>query len=158
MRFIDPQTDRWQPRGSGGDPARSAHALLSLEQWRAVRAHWPAHVPTGIVLPNTAQVADIADELPRFDLVVLQFPKWTDGRAYSQARLLRTRYRYGGELRAGGDIVADMVPLLLRAGFSTAVLRADQNPAVAHRALSFFDGHYQADATAARPLFGRDAA
>lgn len=158
MHFIDPQTDRWQPRGGVEDSASGAHELLTIAQWRAARAQWPAHVPAGLVLPNTAEVAGVADDLPRLALVVLQFPKWTDGRAYSQARLLRTRHGYAGELRAAGDVVADMVPLLLRAGFSTAVLRADQNAAVARRALTFFDGHYQADATADQPLFGRRAA
>ena len=94
-------------------------------------------------LPHDADPASLREALPALKLIELQFPKWTDGRAYSQAVLLRTRLGYRGELRAVGDVVADMVPLLQRTGFDSAVLRADQNPATAERTLGFFDGHYQ---------------
>ena len=75
--------------------------------------------------------------------MVLNFPKWTDGRAYSQAVLLRGRLRYAGEIRACGDVVADMMPLLRRCGFTQVQLRADQKVETAERALGYFDGHYQ---------------
>jgi hypothetical protein len=58
--------------------------------------------------------------------VVLHFPKWTDGRAYSQAVLLRARLRFAGEIRATGEVLADMLPLLRRCGFDAVQLRADQ--------------------------------
>jgi uncharacterized protein (DUF934 family) len=74
---------------------------------------------------------------------VLQFPKWTDGRAYSQAVLLRGRLRYAGELRASGEVLADMLPLLRRCGFDAVQMRADQSLATAQRALGFFSTHYQ---------------
>jgi len=76
---------------------------------------------------------------------VLQFPKWVDGRAYTQARLLRRRYRFAGEVRAIGDVLVDMVLLLQRTGFDAAVLRRDQSLDAADRALMFFP----------RPLPGR---
>ena len=82
---------------------------------------------------------------------MLNFPKWVDGRAYSQARLLRSRYRYAGE------VLVDMMPLLQRTGFDAVALRADQSIEVAERALNFFPGHYQADVTEHRPLFKRPA-
>jgi uncharacterized protein (DUF934 family) len=91
-------------------------------------------------------------------LIALQFPKWTDGRAYSQARLLRARLRFAGEVRASGDVLVDMMPLLQRSGFDAAHLRADQDHATAQRALRFFErGHYQGDVLQSRPLFARGA-
>jgi uncharacterized protein (DUF934 family) len=85
----------------------------------------------------------------------LQFPKWVDGRAYSQAHLLRKRYRFAGEVRATGEVLVDMLPLMKRTGFDAAVLRGDQSLDVAERALRFFPGHYQGDVTEPRPLFAR---
>jgi uncharacterized protein (DUF934 family) len=91
--------------------------------------------------------------------VVLQFPKWTDGRAYSQARLLRGRHRYAGELRATGDVLVDMLPLLQRTGFSMPQSCAPTRRSTARsRALRFFSGHYQGDVVERRPLFHREAA
>jgi uncharacterized protein (DUF934 family) len=139
-------------------PAPQPHALLTLEQWNAVKDHWPEGLPTGLVLNNTVDVASVAADLPRLALLVLQFPKWTDGRAYSQARLLRGRHRYQGELRATGDVLVDMAPMLQRTGFSSAQLRADQRLEAARRALRFFSGHYQGDQIEAQPHFNRQAA
>ena len=117
-----------------------------------------ADAAVDLVLGNDADVATIVDELPRLASIALVFPKWTDGRAYSQARLLRARYRFRGEIRATGDVLADMMPLLERTGFDAAAQRADQVQAVAERALAFFpEGHYPADVNELRPLFGREA-
>jgi uncharacterized protein (DUF934 family) len=88
-------------------------------------------------------------------LVALNFPKWVDGRAYSQAHTLRSRYRFEGEVRATGEVLVDMLPLLRRTGFDAAVLRADQSLDAAHRALTFFPGHYQGDVSDPLPLFGK---
>lgn len=104
-----------------------------------------------LVLTNTDDVIARADEIRSSAAVVLQFPKWTDGRAYSQAVLLRRRWAHRGEIVAVGDVVADMAPLLRRCGFSAMLLRADQQVAVAERALLGFDGHYQADPGATAP-------
>jgi uncharacterized protein (DUF934 family) len=112
-------------------------------------------VPVGLALANDAEVKDLAADLPRIALLVLHFPKWVDGRAYSQARLLRSRYRYAGELRASGEVLVDMLPLLERTGFDSVLLRADQSVAAAQHALSFFPGHYQGDVVQPKPAFAR---
>ncbi len=159
MKFIDSHRDPWHALGGEDGPAAcidpAPHLLLSVEQWHAFRARWPIGMPVGVTLPNDAEVRDIAADLPRLGLVVLNFPKWVDGRAYSQARTLRSRYRFAGELRASGEVLVDMGPLLARTGFDSAVLRADQSLEAADRALSFFPGHYQGDATHPLPLFAR---
>ena len=96
-----------------------------------------------LLLDNTADVLARSDEIRRHTCVVLEFPKWTDGRAYSQAVLLRGRLRYAGEIRATGEVMADMLPLLRRCGFDAVQLRADQKQEIAQRALGYFDSHYQ---------------
>jgi uncharacterized protein (DUF934 family) len=157
MQFIDLHKDRWHALGGEDGPPVSINAepflLLDLPQWHAARAQWPAGVPAGLKLANDADVEDIAADLPRLTLITLQFPKWVDGRAYSQARLLRSRYRFKGEVRATGEVLVDMLPLLARTGFDAVVLRSDQSIDAAERALAFFRGHYQGDATDNRPLF-----
>lgn len=161
MRFIDSTRDTWRCVSGEDGPivtlTPAPHSLLTLAQWHGVKSQWPAAVPAGVLFPNDADIEDIADDLPRLALVALQFPKWVDGRAYSQARLLRARLRFTGEVRATGEVLVDMVPLLARTGFDAAVLRHDQSLEAAERALRFFPGHYQGDALEHRPLFNRPA-
>ena len=152
MQFIDPARDPWQ-RQTDGSSAATDHALLSWEQWQTQREHWPVGTSVGVIVPNDADIEDLHSDLPRLALVVLQFPKWTDGRAYSQARLLRTRLRFAGDIRAEGEVLVDMLPLLQRTGFDAVLLRADQQLASAERALRFFAAHYQGDVRQPLPAF-----
>jgi uncharacterized protein (DUF934 family) len=117
-----------------------------------------ADAPVDFVLANDVDVESIVADLDRYRSIALVFPKWVDGRAYSQAHLLRSRYRFKGEIRATGEGLADMMPLLVRTGFDAAAMRADQSQEVAERALAFFaQGHYQGDAIEHRPRFRRAA-
>lgn len=166
MRFIDTRNNRWH-RVEGEDgpiphPDPQPERLLTLEQWHAVRDSWPRGLPTGVMLPNTLDIDTLAEDLrgpnARLALVVLQFPKWTDGRAYSQARVARVRHGFDGELRAVGEVLVDMLPLLQRTGFDAVQLRHDQSVDTAVRALGFFAGHYQGDVLQPMPAFARDVA
>jgi uncharacterized protein (DUF934 family) len=158
MKFIDRTTDAWlllpDSEIAGPTPGR----LLTLVQWQAVRDAWPVDVPVGVLLPNTADVEELAGDLPRFTLVALEFPKWLDGRAYSQAHVLRARLRYAGEIRATGEVLVDMMPLLQRTGFDAVVLRDGERRGSAERALTFFPQYYQGDVLQPQPLFAREAA
>jgi uncharacterized protein (DUF934 family) len=71
----------------------------------------------GVLWPNNKNVADLAPYLDRLAVVALMFPTFKDGRAYTQARLLRERHGYHGELRATGQILRDQFVFLVRAGF-----------------------------------------
>ncbi len=117
----------------------------------------PALPQDVLTFENTDDVNARADEVKAARRIALRFPKWTDGRAYSQARLLRSRLRYDGELVATGEVLVDMLPLLQRSGFDAVQLRADQDRGAAERALGFFgsQGHYQADLVSKLPLFAR---
>jgi len=159
MKFIARTDDAWVLLPDSEIAGPAPHRLLTLAQWEAVRESWPASVPVGLLLPNTADVEDLAADLPRIALVALEFPKWVDGRAYSQAHVLRARLRYAGEVRATGDVVVDMLPLLQRSGFDAVVLREGQRQASAERALGFFPaGHYQGDTVQPLPRFARTEA
>jgi uncharacterized protein (DUF934 family) len=73
--------------------------------------------PVGVIWPNNKNVLDLVPFLDRLAVVALVFPTFRDGRAYSQARLLRERYGWRGELRATGQILRDQFVFLVRAGF-----------------------------------------
>jgi uncharacterized protein (DUF934 family) len=159
MKFIQRSSDAWLLLPDSEIAGPGPHRLLTLVQWQAVRDAWPVDVPVGVLLPNTVDVEDLAADLPRFALVALEFPKWVDGRAYSQAHVLRARLRYAGEIRATGEVVVDMLPLLKRSGFDAVVLREGERQASAERALGFFPaGHYQGDVLQPKPLFAREVA
>jgi uncharacterized protein (DUF934 family) len=162
MKFIDANHDRWHEVTADDStvavPAAEPWSIVTLAQWQTVRGSWPADTPVGLVVENDVDIESVAADLPRFALVSLRFPKWTDGRAYSQARLLRKRFGFAGEIRATGEVLIDMLPLLARTGFDAAVLRADQSLASARRVLGFFaEGHYQGDVIEPRPHFARAA-
>jgi uncharacterized protein (DUF934 family) len=73
--------------------------------------------PTGVIWPNNRDVDDLVPWLDRLAVVALVFPTFRDGRAYSQARLLRERHGYKGEMRATGQVLRDQFVFMLRAGF-----------------------------------------
>ena len=99
--------------------------------------------PTGVVWPNDRRVAELAPYLDRLALIALNFPTFKDGRGYSQARLLRERYGYRGELRATGQILRDQFLFLVRAGFdSLEVVKAVDVEAFA-AALARYSVFYQ---------------
>lgn len=106
--------------------------------------------PHTLVLDNAADAQLVS--LDAVHCVKLHFPKFTDGRAYSQAFVLRRR-GFQGDIRATGDVLVDQLLQMQRSGFSSAVLRADQNPALAARLLTQFDGFYQGDAVQPAPHF-----
>ncbi|MBP6717852.1 MAG: DUF934 domain-containing protein [Rhodoferax sp.] len=84
--------------------------------------------------------------------VDLHFPKFNDGRAFSQAVLLRRRLGFKGEIRATGDVLIDQLVQMQRSGFDVAVLRADQNPEVAQRQFERYGAYYQGDVKS-KPYF-----
>ena len=110
---------------------------------------------------NSIELANDADpralSLAGVDRIDLNFPKFTDGRAFSQAFLLRRRLEFSGEIRATGDVLVDQLAQMERSGFNVAVLRADQDMAVAERVLAAYPGYgagaYQGDAVHIEPHF-----
>ena len=87
----------------------------------------------------------------------LQFPAFTDGRAYSQAFLLRRRLRFAGELRATGDVLIDQLVQMQRTGFDVAVLAEGVDASAAQRQLDRYAGFYQGSAVDTQPRFAHTA-
>jgi uncharacterized protein (DUF934 family) len=100
--------------------------------------------PTGVLWPNNRRVSELAPYLDRLRLVVLTFPNFKDGRGYSQARLLRERYGFRGELRATGQILRDQFLFLVRAGFDALDVVKSQDAAVFAATLARYSVFYQA--------------
>ena len=87
--------------------------------------------------------------------IELDFPKFTDGRAFSQAVLLRRRFGFAGEIRATGDVLIDQLVQMARSGFTSAVLAPGVDAAAAERQFARYRAFYQGDAHEPRPLFAR---
>ncbi|RXV67414.1 DUF934 domain-containing protein [Burkholderia stabilis] len=104
------------------------------------------HDDATLMIGNDEELPPLAARIAQAARIDLQFPSFTDGRAYSQAYLLRKRFGFAGDLRATGDVLIDQLLLMERTGFSSAVLGDDTDIAAARRQLDRFPGFYQRDA------------
>jgi len=130
--------------------------IVPLAHWKKQRsALLERSDPVGVRLPNTVNPADLAEDLPKIAVVALEFPKFNDGRAYSQARLLRERHGYAGEIRAVGDVLRDQLFFMARAGFDAFELRADRSLEDALEAFGDFSESYQPAVDQPLPLYRR---
>lgn len=93
--------------------------------------------------------------LEQAPLIAIEFPSFTDGRGYSNARLLRDRFGYRGELRAVGDVLRDQLFYMARVGIDSFALKAGKDIEGALAAFADFSVTYQASADEPRPLFRR---
>ena len=99
--------------------------------------------PTGVLWPNNRRIAELAPYLDRLALVALEFPSFKDGRAYSQARVLREQYGFHGEMRATGNVLRDQFLFLLRAGFDAFEVVKDADAAAFAEAVARYSVFYQ---------------
>jgi len=99
--------------------------------------------PTGVIWPNDRKIAELAPHLDWLALVALVFPTFKDGRAYSQARLLRERHEFRGELRATGQVLRDQLLFLQRAGFDTFEVTKEADAAKFAEAVQRYSVFYQ---------------
>ena len=110
-------------------------------------------------IANDADLAALAAEnaFSGVDRIELQFPKFTDGRAFSQAVTLRRRYGFQGDIRATGDVLIDQLVQMHRSGFTSAVLAEGVDAAAAERQFARYSAFYQGDAQNPQPLFAQKA-
>lgn len=112
--------------------------------------------PSVISMANDADPREVSLEgVKRIDL---HFPKFTDGRAYSQAFLLRRRLGFQGEIRATGDVLIDQLVSMSRTGFDVAVLRDGLDASAAQRQFERFPAFYQGSAIDTKPMFAKTVA
>jgi uncharacterized protein (DUF934 family) len=99
--------------------------------------------PTGVIWPNDRRVSELAPYLDWLAVVTLVFPTFKDGRAYSQARLIRERYQFRGELRATGQVLRDQALFLQRAGFDAFEVTKPNEAAPFIEAVNRYSVFYQ---------------
>jgi uncharacterized protein (DUF934 family) len=122
--------------------------ILSFTEHNAI-----ASDPSVISMANDADPRSLSLEgVHRIDL---HFPKFTDGRAYSQAFLLRRRLGFQGEIRATGDVLIDQLVSMARTGFDVAVLREGLDASAAQMQFDRFPAFYQGSAVDTQPLFAK---
>ena len=109
----------------------------------------------GVIWPNDRRVAELAPWIDRLAVIALLFPKFKDGRAYSQARLLRERHGFRGELRATGDVLRDQFQFLLRSGFDALEVKKPADAATFAQAAAHFSVFYQPSADGRLPALRR---
>jgi uncharacterized protein (DUF934 family) len=120
-----------------------AGLIIPFDRWRTERDRWLAHPGRlGVVLLPAHKVEQLAPDLAHFALVAAEFPGPTDGRGYTQGRLLRERYQFRGELRAAGYVRRDQLFFLARCGFNSFQL-AENELAGAATAFSTYTAEYQ---------------
>jgi uncharacterized protein (DUF934 family) len=148
--------DPWQRVIKDEALPADAPVIVPFARWRAERDTLIGrNAPVGVRLSNTDPVSDLAPDLDRLDIIVLEFPKFTDGRAYSQARLLRERYRYQGELRAAGNVLRDQLLFMQRCGFNAFELNHGQPVQAWIAATNEFSVFYQPAADERVPVMQR---
>lgn len=136
--------DDW-PGVDGEQPAMSAEAIMvPLSRWKHDRlALLARNIRRGVRLASDDRAEDIADDLEEIDLVAIEFPKFTDGRGYSTARLLREKYGYHGEIRAVGNVLRDQLSFMNRCGINAVELNSETAEQDWRDALGEINGQYQ---------------
>lgn len=143
--------DQWQSPADEDDLPEGP-VIVSLDRWQVERETLEArNTPIGLRLQSDQTPALVADDLDRFSVIALEFPKFNDGRAYSYARLLRERYGFKGELRAVGNVLRDQFLLMQRCGFDAFEVANEAAAAEWERAISEISVTYQPGADARRP-------
>ncbi|GIZ52117.1 DUF934 domain-containing protein [Noviherbaspirillum aridicola] len=132
--------------------------IVPLKVWQAQRAALEARAADrqlGVWLASSERPEELKDELGRFQLIAVDFPKFMDGRGYSIAYNLRARLGWTGELRAIGDVLRDQLFYMQRVGFDAFAVREDKNIHDALKGLSDFSEPYQNSWDLKSPLFRR---
>lgn len=118
--------------------------LVGAERFLAEAATLLArNVPVGVLWPNNRSVKELEPYIDRLALIALVFPIFRDGRAYTQARILRERYGFSGELRATGNVLRDQFLLMMRAGFNALDVTKEADVAALGQVLKRYSAFYQ---------------
>lgn len=122
--------DPWRDVGDDAALPAVGPVIVTLARWRAERDQLLARgTPLGLRLKSEQSPIEIADDIELFDLLALEFPAFTDGRSYSNARRLRERYGFTGEIRAVGDVLRDQYAFMRRCGFDAMVVKDGETEA-----------------------------
>jgi uncharacterized protein (DUF934 family) len=129
--------------------------VVPLTVWQAQRVTLEGRAELGVWIASSERPEELKDDLARFALIAVDFPKFADGRGYSIAYNLRARLGYTGELRAIGDVLRDQLFYMQRVGFDAFAVREDKNIHDALKGLTDFSEVYQTSWDQKSPLFRR---
>lgn len=129
--------------------------IVPLKVWQARKTELLQRPQRGVWLAPDEVAQDIATDLGNLQIVAIDFPQFADGRGYSTAALLRSRFGWRGELRAIGEVLKDQLFYLSRVGFDAYALREGKDIEDAVKALNDFSETYQAAVDEPLPLFRR---
>jgi uncharacterized protein (DUF934 family) len=150
--------DTWARVADGEAVPSDGDVIVPLARWSADREALRGRSGrVGVHVAGDVEPASLASELDGLSLVEVQLPKFTDGRAYSLARLLRDRYGFTGELRVVGDVLRDQLFYLARCGFTTFRLAPGRDVDDALRAFEDFSVTYQPATDHDQPIWRRRA-
>lgn len=129
--------------------------IVPFSLWKSEREALAARGQVGVWLKPDDDPGALARDLASLPLIAVEFPKFTDGRGYSTAKLLRDKYGFAGELRAIGDVLRDQLYYMHQCGFDAFAVRADRSLENALEGLADFSDGYQATVRQPVPLFRR---
>lgn len=163
IRGRELQADPWRYLGVASaeelvQPLPEGPIVVPLAYWKTHREALARRGEVGVWLKPDDEPAGIAADFGEVALVAVHFPKFTDGRGYSTATLLRKRHGYRGELRAFGDVGLDQLFFLARVGFDSFRLADHRDPEKALGAFGAFSVRYQGSIDDPVPLFRRRTA
>ena len=150
--------DDWKIlRPAAGETATvpAGRVIVPLALWLDQESGLTARGGVAVWLTGADDPAKLAPSLPSLTMVAIDFPKFTDGRGYSIAYLLRSRFGFRGELRAIGDVLPDQLFYMKRVGFDAFAVRADKDIRQALRSLQPFTDAYQGSWDNPGPAFRR---
>lgn len=129
--------------------------IVPLKVWLAQRDALSQRADIGVWLASDEHASDLLDDIAKFAVIAVDFPKFGDGRGYTIAYHLRNRLGYRGELRAIGDVLRDQLFYMRRVGFDAFATRPDKDIHEALKGLDDFSLSYQASSDDPQPLFRR---
>ncbi len=148
--------DKWVRVADDADIADETAVVVSLERWLSEAAVLrQRNAPVAVALSNDQSPSAIQSDLDSIDAVFLTFPAYTDGRAYSQARLLRQRYGYKGEIRATGNVLRDQYAFMQRCGFDAFEVAEGVDLAGWGRSAQLMTESYQTAADGVQAIWAR---
>lgn len=133
----------------------SSRIIVPFAVWQAQRETLKNRKELGVWLASDDRPEALQEDINRFAVIAVDFPKFADGRGYTIAYLLRERLGFKGELRAIGDVLRDQLFYMQRVGFDAFAVRSDKDISDAIKALSDYSEVYQASSDQSLPLFRR---
>lgn len=139
--------DAWTPVESHAENESlkidlQVHHLLNLDQFQSLSLEEKTRA-AGVMLNPEDDVQLLKEHLSSLQLIAINFPKYTDGRGYSQARILRTQLNFPGEIRAIGDVRPDQILFMIRAGITSFQFETQPNEQVVEQILTRYKINYQ---------------